>query len=614
MIPLIPALSILLLAATALLLWLAVPWWVLGLVALPALMCFPGFGFACRLEGRGPSTGLQRAIDTTWIGFAITWLNVGIIREMGLRGDRASWGLLGLAALWTLAGWLIGWGKMHPRRTPHRERVGLGLVILSLLSLMVWRGDDLQRPLDGHWYLKGADIEGHQTLPLKPGMGWRTVEPIGWPESGAVRLGANRDQPRQTLIAEERLRGRLIAAVRGPVGSQISVQGVENEVLRSMTEEPSEGPVRRYLDHGVAAVSVHLEMEPGAELPVTFDGDWLYLFPSTDAVWSMHSTGDLRYTHYYQLLNQVENQVWAEEILDSRRFTWNQPPGWSPLLAMTVQLVRPDLPGASALFLWVLLLLGACSVRTLSLLTPGAPLSAQALPGAMILVHGMLMIEPGSINFPDSLYAAALLAVILSLAMSRPRWLVLSGMIAGMLRWPGIITATLFALLWWWVMGRRTDRGLLGLWLSVLAAALVVFLAVQTGDAEDLAFILWFETFPEHWHGNYTLQDLLSRVPSFYGTWARYTGGALLLSFLGLWGSLNTERRALRFILLSAFLYSAFLCTIDHHPSHYFLPLIALTGPAVGISAATLRHSSARNGLVALALLGVFAQLWTGYV
>lgn len=610
----IPLLSVLLLTATALLLWLSAPWWILGLVVLPALMCCPGFGFACRLEGRDASTGLQRAIDTTWIGFAITWLNVGIVREVGLRGDRASWGLLGLAVLWTVLGWLVGRGKMHPRRTPLRERVGLGLVLLSLLSLMVWRGGDLQRPLDGHWYLKGADIEGHQALPLKPGMGWNTIEPIGWPESGAVRLRANPDQSRQTLIAEERLRGRLIAAVRGPVGSQISIQGAENEVMRSMTEDPSEGPVRRYLEHGVAAVSVHLEMEPGAELPVSYDGDWLYLFPSTEAVWSMHSTGDLRYTHHYQLLNQVENQVWAEELLDRRRFTWIQPPGWSPLLAMTVQLVRPDLPGANALFLWVLLLLGACSVRTLSLLTPGAPLSAQALPGAMILVHGMLMLEPGSTNFPDSLYAAALLAVILSLAMSRPHWLAMSGLIAGMLRWPGIITATLFAMLWWRIMGRRTVRGLVGLWGSVLVAALLVLVAVQTGDAEDLFFVLWFETFFEHWHGNYAPLDLLSRVPSFYGAWLRYTGGALLLALLGLWGTVTAERRALRFIILSALLYSTFLCTIDHHPSHYFLPLVALTGPAVGIASATLRSFAARNGLVAFALLGVLLQLWAGHV
>ena len=36
-----------------------------------------------------------------------------------------------------------------------------------------------------------------------------------------------------------------------------------------------------------------------------------------------------------------------------------------------------------------------------------------------------------------------------------------------------------------------------------------------SGDAEDLLFILYFETFPEHWHGNYNPLDLLGRLPSF---------------------------------------------------------------------------------------------------
>lgn len=612
--PLIPALSTLLVAATALLLWGGAPWWVMGFVALPALMWGPGYGFACRLEGNRPSTGLQRGIDTAWIGFAITWLNIALLREIGLREDDAAWGLLGLSSVWMVVGWLVGWGQMHTRLTPRREWVGVVSVVLALLAIMAWRGTDLLRPLDGHWYLKGADIEGHQTLPIRPGMGWGDVSMIGWPESGALRLTPNRDQPQQTLIADDRLRGRLIAAVRGPVGSRVSLLDKENTVEQEMMEDPDEGLVRRYLDHGVAAVSVHLELEPGAEIPIEFDGDTLYIFPSTDAVWSMHAAGELRYVHYYQLLNQVENQVWAEELLDSRRFTWNQPPGWSPLLAVTVLLVQPDLPGANTLFLWVLMLVGACSVRALSLLAPGAPLLAHVLPGALVMVHGMLMIEPGSTNFPDSLYAAALLTMITALGSERPQWQSIAGMLAGMLRWPGIITATIFSLLWWRLMQQRTLTGVIGLWGLVGLAAVVVGIAMSMGDAEDLFFILWFETFFEHWHDEYAPGTLLSRVPAFYGTWIRYTGGAIVLSLIGLWGRMTPERRALAFVLASALIYSGFLCTIDHHPSHYFLPLVALTGPAVGIASATFRHPLARNGLLVLALLGILRQLMFGYV
>ncbi|MFT4975826.1 MAG: hypothetical protein ACI8S6_001719 [Myxococcota bacterium] len=614
MMPLVPVLSALLLGCAALLLWGGAPWWLMGLVALPALMWAPGYGFACRLEGRGPHTGLQRALDSTWIGLALTWIDVSVVRELGLRDASAAWGLIGGAAAWMLLGWLIGRGRMHPRRTPRREILGVGAVFIAIFALIAWRGADLSRPLDGHWYLKGADIEGHQPLPLRPGMGWDEVEQIGWPESGALRLTANRDQPRQTLIAQDRLRGRLIVAVRGPIGSTVSVQGREHTVAQEMMEEPDEGLVPRYLDRGVAAVAVHLELEPGAELEITYSGDELYLFPSTEAVWSMHAVGALRYVHYYQLLNQVENQVWAEETLQSRRFTWNQPPGWSPLLAVTVLMVQPDLPGAAALFLWVLLLVGSTSVRALSLLAPGAPMSAQLLPAAMVLSHGMLMIEPGSINFPDSLYAASIVTVVTALASGRQGWLAAAGMLAGMLRWPGIITATLLAILWGLFAGRRPSRGLGALWLLVGLAGGAALVATRTGDAEDLGFILWFETFFEHWHGNYHPADLLSRVPDFYLTWLRYTGGGLLLALAGLWGTLTAERRALRFLLAGALSYSLFLCTIDHHPSHYFLPLVALTGPAVGIAAATLRRPQARNGLVILCLLGVLAQLFMGHV
>ena len=106
-------------------------------------------------------------------------------------------------------------------------------------------------------------------------------------------------------------------------------------------------------------------------------------------------------------------------------------------------------------------------------------------------------------------------------------------------------------------------------------------LAMMTGDAEDLLFILYFETFPEHWHGNYNPVDLISRLPNFYAHWTMYTGGGLLLAAPFLLGHANRLRNNLRVILGTALLYSLILGTIDHNPSHYFLPLVALTGPAV---------------------------------
>ena len=602
------------LAVTALAVSGGLPWWLIGLIGLPSLLWGPGLGWACWLNRRGRGTELQRGLDAAWIGMALAWIDIAILREAGLRGDEAGMAFVGLSAAWAVLGLLVGRRHLMMRPTPQRELVGV-LAVLAVIAVVIgWRAGDLARPLDGHWYLHGADNEGHMPLALRPGMGWSSSEPIGWPESRAMRLVPNAEQARPTLVAEERVRGRIVAAVRGPIGSRIAIGEKVNVVEAEMAESPEEGPVRRYLTRGVAAVSAHVELEPGQVMALEVEGEEIYLFPGTDAVWSMHATGALRYVHYYQLLNQVENQVWAEEILDSRRFTWHQPPGWSPLLAVTVLLVQPDLPGANTLFLWVLVLVGAAAVRLTSLLAPGAPLLATCIPAGMVASHGLLMIEPGSTNFPDSLYAAALLSVAVSLAAGRGAGFAAMGMVAGMLRWPGIITATLLAGVWWWTKGESTIKRIGMLWgLTVLGGA-AAGLAVLSGDAVDLLFVLYFETFPEHWHGNYNPIDLLSRVPDFYATWVRYTGGALLLALPMAFGASTPERRALRFLLVSIGLYSMLLCTIDHHPTHYFLPLVAFTGPILALAATTLRRPMIRNGLVVLWLLGLLRFLWMGQV
>jgi hypothetical protein len=610
----IPTLVIAGLVATAASVTAGLPWWVIGLIGLPSVLWGPGYGLACWLSRAGRATELQRLLDAAWIGMALAWIDVGLIREAGLRGEDAATALLGLSAGWALLGLIIGRRHMLIRPMPQREVVG-GLAVLAVVAaLVVWKGTDLARPLDGHWYLKGADNEGHQPLALRPGMGWSSSERVGWPESGAMRLVPDANQTLPTLVAEERVRGRLIAAVRGPLGSSISIGDKTATVQAAMTEEPEEGPVRRYLTRGVAAVSTHVELEPGQVMALSVQGEEVYLFPGTDAVWSMHAAGVLRYVHYYQLLNQVENQVWAEEILDSRRFTWNQPPGWSPLLAVSVLLVQPDLPGANALFLWVLVMVGAAAVRLTSLLAPGAPLAATLIPAGMVASHGLLMIEPGSTNFPDSLFAAALLSVAVALAAGRTAGFAAMGMIAGMLRWPGVITATILALVWWWTQRESTARRIGLLWGLVALGGAAAVAAVFTGDAEDLAFILYFETFPEHWHGEYALGELLGRIPDFYITWVRYTGGGLLLALPMILGAATPERRALRFLFLSIGLYSLFLCTIDHHPTHYFLPLVGFTGPILAVAATTLRRPQARIGLVVLWLIGLLIFLRMGQV
>ena len=127
----------------------------------------------------------------------------------------------------------------------------------------------------------------------------------------------------------------------------------------------------------------------------------------------------------------------------------------------------------------------------------------------------------------------------------------------------------------------RPWRGLGLLWAGVAVGGVVAVVAAATGHADDLLFILYFETFPEHWHGEYAPPTLMGRVPGFYLNWMVYTGGGLVAAVLGAIGARNPPRLALRALLAAALAYSALLCTIDHHPTHYYLPLVGLTGPMV---------------------------------
>jgi hypothetical protein len=313
-------------------------------------------------------------------------------------------------------------------------------------------------------------------------------------------------------------------------------------------------------------------------------------------------------------LNQAENQVWAEEMLTTRRATMNQPPGWSPLLSVATLFTVPDLQAGSTLFLCVLLLVGATSVRLGSVLAPGAPSVAWLLPAGMVASHGLLMFEPASFNFPDSLYAAALLAVATAIASGRGGWIATLGIAAGLLRWPGVVVTTILLLAWWATHGDKPWRHLSRLWGLVLVGALIAFAGVMSGDLEDLLFILYFETFPEHWHGNYNPSDLLSRVPNFYTLWLLYTGGGLALAGIGLFGAHSNARQGARFLLLGFGAYSLMLCTIDHHVTHYFLPLVGATGAALWAASAACTHQWMRLGLPILCLSGLWIFLWNAQV
>lgn len=591
----------------------------LAALALPGLLWAPGLGFAARLGG---ADRLQRALDAAWLGLAVTWIDVAIVREAGLRGAGAAWAQWGLALAWTIAGLWLGRSAAPPTPVARRDRWAALGVIAAVLFFAGWKRVDLARPLDAHWYLSGADDEGHETLPVRAGQGWQQVERLGWEDAGAQRGRAGADE--LTVQAEGPARGRILLVMRGPLGATLSVGEQVATVEAAPVEVAEEGPVARYLRRGAAALAVDVDLPAGGSLPLRVDDGagghdvTLYLLPGTEALWSLHAVGELRYVHYYQLLNQVENQVWAEELLEDRWFTMNQPPGWSPALAVASLWVEPDLPGANALFLGVLLLVGLSGVRLAGALAPGAGGLALALPGAMTLSHGLLMIEPGSTNFPDSLYAASLLGAAAALISGQSGRFAALAAASGLLRYPGLVVCALLVAAWRVFGGAWTAPALRRLALAAGLLALGTALGLLAGQLPDLGFIVWFEIFPEHWHDDYALSSLLPRVPEFMALWARYTGGAILVAAPWLLGSPSPTRRGLRAIAAAIGAYALVLGTVDHHPSHYFLPLVGFAG-ALAVGASTLDLPAplpafARRLVAPLVLLGVGWFLWRGEV
>jgi len=581
-----------------------------------------------RVAGRPPVSGLQLLIDAAWISLAFTWVAVAALRELGanrlgLETGEQAWALLGAAAAFGALGSLLGRGtRAAPSLLPELP-AGVA-VLLALLLTAAWRQDDLARPLDAYWWLAEAQEEGHPALPVRLEGG----EPFGWEEAPAWKVQPSEGKAR--LVADADASGRVILVLRGPIDAELSASGKGTRIERDRWEEGEDAPVRRYLDHGAVALALPIDLQAGESVEVQAAGEALYLLPGSEAVWSLHSTGELRFTHYWQILNQVENLDWAREVLDWRRLTLNQPPGWSPILALSVLYGQGDMPDAGVVFFWVLALIGASAVRLGSLLAPEAPPVAWLLPAALVAMLALLMIEPGSTIFPDPLYTAALLGAVVSLVGGRMSWFAVLGLGAGLIRYPGIVVASLFALAGAASGAVRSPwRGLLALWALALFALGTGLVLMFAGHAEDLLFILYFETFPEHWHGDYSPGSLLPRVPEFYLLWLRYSGGGLALALLAaLWpagegpagagpvgaGPADPGRRGARFLLGGALAYSLALCTIDHHPSHYFLPLVSFSAVAVWVGSSSRLPTALKWALPLLSLLGMWITLSIGQV
>lgn len=596
----------------ALALWLLVqaarhldaPVGLLALLVPPAVLWAPGLGWARRLDPL--ATGLQRGLDAAWIALLLTVPGFALVRALGAGPDL----VLHLALGWGLAGELAARGvQAAPPTSPRRTWVAAAGVLLAVGAFVAWQAPALRRPLDAVWWLQGADEGPAEPVPWEPGAGWGVVEPVGWEEQRCARL---EDPGQDGGVLRWGGAGRVRLLVRGPVGTTLEAAGRRAEVQRDPVEDPEEGPVPRYLDRGVAGLVLDLgpgDLEVRLAVPPEGPGQAeLWVLPGVEGPWSVHAAGALRYVHYYQLLNIVENLRWAQELAVDRALTVNQPPLWSYALAVGVGLVQDDLPGAAAVFVWVLVLLGLSAVRLQELLAPRAPGPALLLPGLGAVLVGQLMLEPGSLTFPDPLYTAALVAGIAALQHG-PSWRFAAlGLCAGLLRYPGVVALVLVAAVQSavdrrvpWALLRALALGTLGL------GAGFGLLALAGGQLGEWLEILLFETGPEHYHGETRPAVLLARVPEFYGLWLGYTGGGLL-------AALPLAGRGAKVALGGALVYSLLLCTIDHFPTHYFLPLVVLGLVAVGANAAALRAAPARWGLPTLALLAGLLWLWRGVV
>ena len=549
-----------------------------GLVLTPAILLAPGWGWARRLGGEP----LQVIVDAAWLSIVAAVPGILLVKLLG----GGAWTLLGWAAAVSIPGLVLGWKQpVTPARTG--TLVAVTSTLLAVGAWAVLEQDRLNRPLDGWWHHPAAEQLPDEAI------GWSAEgeRRVGWPESGAGVI----EPPSSTIHFEGD--GEVLLLCRGPVGATLFGETIETDP----TVEEWEGPVPRYLERGVVGALVQAE----TTLAVEQDGcEQLWVLPSVDAPWSVHAAGELQFVHYYQILNIVENQRWSEELLDDRWLTVNQPPLWSYVLATATVTRGPDLPGANALFAWILVLLGISGARLLELVAPRAPLMAWVLPALFALIHGKLMLEPGSTNFPDSLYACAFVGGLIALRQEGAWRFALVAVLAGLLRYPGTIALSLAALLAAGIYGRGL-RPLALTWGVVAAIAAAIGLGgLLTGQFDRWLEILWFETVPEHYNNNSEAAPLWQRPPEFYATWLRYTGFGLLFV-------LPLAGRGARWVLGSAVVYSLFLCTIDHFPSHYFLPLLALSGVAIGANAGALRGVWSQV-LPTLAALAAAVFLWQG--
>ncbi len=589
-------------------------------VVLRAVLVYPGWlllpglpWLGWLLARRGKATDpVLAALGVVAASVVVQAVNLAALKAVGWTPSPLPF--LGLSLVEAVPGLVLLWRgpplalERMAWRTWAMTGVGAALVLAA-------GGTHLRegaRPMDQYWYdQRGNEWQWQRSeVRLEPSGAWGEAQVLGSGETEA-RIHHPGDGP-LTLRAASSGAVTAVLLLRSVVGASLTLrrdgQVIARETIETHPlEREDEGPVLRYLDAGVVTIVEDLQVTAGDRLDVVVDAPPGFQVidltsSSPEAVWTLEAA-NLHLVHYYQILNIAENVQWARQLWTTRYVTLNQPPLWSYFHAGASLLGGPDLPATYLVFVLVMIAIAAVGVRLVDVLEPSAPPWALALPILGALYHLHHVVKHCEANFPDNMFALSVTAACLALARSDAAVFGGAGLASTVLRYPGSAIVTVAALLRGvlWGKPREALRPLTALWVPIAGFCAVMLLAgAVSGQLGDWFFILYFETFPEHFHGEYGLAELLPRAPLFYRELLDYSG-YLVLFALPLLG------RGSRWLFLLGLGYSLLLCTIDHFTIHYHLPLLALFTAAAGCNVAAIagRWGKVASGVVGAGAIGV---------
>jgi len=586
------------------------------------------------------------------------FIQIRILAGGGASTLRLNTLVLGLAAFGLFINYRRGHGLLFRPPAPEVTKGVLwGAGVLTLLVLLL--APKLVR--DSSWYFYNPQLESHfegADKPEKIVAAWadgnKFVNGDQFKRRGRImgfRIENRAAVPQKVPV---------ILLVHGPVGTEAWIDRVSepaqagrhdriatSEVMAELGQQQQQ--IERYYDWGTAGLTLlecrddptqppydPNEFCEGVEVPAGGSLDFeLHIrpfeyAPSSDPEetyvtgWIGLSKPDLedalgslghQHMHPFQLLNVTENIRWAEEmargdfVLPGRPARLSageqgvalaQPPAWSYLYAPARRLIGEQTATASALLLSFLLffvIVGLKAIEDEVGIAPypllGAALGFAAVQGAQ------LMIRDGSINFPDNLYALALLVSAAGLVSRRTRVFVVWAVLAALLRYPGAVVVGMAggALFLLAPKQRRSTVDALArftLVIAIFCAGMLVW-GIRSGLLDAWFYSLYWETVPEHFQNNANAAPLLIRPIVFNLKWMCVGGGLLIVAF-PFRGTLS------RVMAVTALAYMPFLAFIDHHSNHYFLPLILMAALSACASVAHTKESRRRTWALVVAL------------